>query len=491
MKLPRWIATAAILGLTLPMLPAAADDQAELIKQLLQRIDSLEKKVDALEHSPGTAGTATNSAVATVPAERFTQLEQQVKVLGRQNELATEAAAEKARTAPVVDFGPNGFQFRSAETNFVLKIKGQVQLDSRWYINDLAANHNDSFVLRRARLIAEGTIFHDFDYQFVPEFAGSSPTILDANVGYRYDNWLQLKAGKFKSPVGLEQLQNDAQLFFIERALPSQLTPNRDLGVQLSGDLFDGRLSYAAGVFNGVGDGRNGGNADVDGEQEFAGRLFAQPFVNTSKTWLRGLGFGLGASAGHETGADLTPNGLGFTTDGQQKWFSYKSSVIANGEHWRLSPQAYYYAGPFGLLAEYVISDQQLRAGTNSATYASGDLENTSWQVAGSYVLTGENASYKGVTPRHNLNFSEGTWGALELVARYAELGVDGDAFPTFADPTANPRRAHSYSVGVNYYPNRIFRASIQYTLTDFDGGSGTGNKHSENALLTRFQIAF
>ena len=48
MKLPRWIATAAILGLTLPVLPADADDQAELIKQLLQRIDSLEKKVNTL-----------------------------------------------------------------------------------------------------------------------------------------------------------------------------------------------------------------------------------------------------------------------------------------------------------------------------------------------------------------------------------------------------------------------------------------------------------
>ena len=488
MKLPRWIATAAILGLTLPVLPAVADDQAELIKQLLQRIDSLEKKVNTLEHQ---AGTATNGAAATVPAERFTQLEQQLKVLGRQNELAAEAAAEKAKTASALSIGPNGFQFRSADTNFVLKIKGLAQLDSRWYFNDGGVNNNDSFILRRARLIAEGTFYRDFEYQFVPEFGGSSPSILDANVSYKYDSWLQVKAGKFKSPVGLEQLQSDAQMLFIERAFPSQLTPNRDLGVQLSGDLLEGRLSYAAGVFNGAGDGRNGGNADVEDEKEFAGRLFAQPFINGDKEWLKGLGFGVGGSIGNEEGADLTPNNAGFSTDGQQKWFSYKSGVIADGEHWRLSPQAYYYAGPVGLLAEYAVSNQQLRAGTNSATFKFAGVQNTGWQIAASYVLTGETPSYKGVTPRHNLSFADGTWGALELVARYSQLDVDGDAFPTYADAASNPHRAHAYAVGVNYYPNRVFRASVQYTLTDFDGGSGSGHKHSENALLTRFQISF
>ncbi|HTH46566.1 MAG TPA: porin [Candidatus Limnocylindria bacterium] len=488
MKLPRWIATAALLGLTVPILPAMADDQAELIKQLLQRIDSLEKKVNALEHSPGTVAT---SPAATVPAERFDALEQQFKVLGRQNELAAEAAAEKAKTAPVLSIGASGFQFRSADTNFVLKIKGLAQLDSHWYFNDGGVNNNDSFVLRRARLIAEGTFYKSFEYQFVPEFGGSSPSILDANVSYKYDSWLQVKAGKFKSPVGLEQLQSDANMLFIERAFPSQLTPNRDLGVQVSGDVLDGRLSYAAGVFNGAGDGRNGGNSDIDDEKEFAGRLFAQPFINSNNQWLKGLGFGIGGSIGNEEGVDLTPNNTGFSTDGQQKWFTYKSGIIADGNHWRLSPQAYYYAGPFGLLAEYAISDQQLRSGTNAATFKFDEIDNTGWQVAGSYVITGETPSYKGVTPRHNLNFSEGTWGALELVARYSELGIDPNAFPTFADATANPRRAHAYSVGINYYPNNIFRASIQYTLTDFDGGSGTGNKHSENALLTRFQISF
>ncbi len=54
------------------------------------------------------------------------------------------------------------------------------------------------------------------------------------------------------------------------------------------------------------------------------------------------------------------PFDTGYTTDGQQKFFTYNKNVNATGVHWRLSPQTYYYYGPFGLLGEYVISDQHV-----------------------------------------------------------------------------------------------------------------------------------
>jgi len=53
----------------------------------------------------------------------------------------------------------------------------------------------------RARPILEGTVFRDFDFQFVPDFGGSSVQIFDANLNYRYRPELQLKAGKFKEEI--------------------------------------------------------------------------------------------------------------------------------------------------------------------------------------------------------------------------------------------------------------------------------------------------
>ena len=61
--------------------------------------------------------------------------------------------------------------------------------------------------------------------------------------------------------------------------------------------------------------------------------------------------------------AETVPLGFGtlpgFATDGQQQFFAYNPAsnavVVADGLHWRLSPQAYFYHGPFGMLGEYVI----------------------------------------------------------------------------------------------------------------------------------------
>ena len=53
---------------------------------------------------------------------------------------------------------------------------------------------------------------------------------------------------------------------------------------------------------------------------------------------------------------------------------------------------------------------------------------NTAWQLAASWVLTGENASFRGVVPRKSLSLGEGTFGAFELAARYNQLDIDDDS---------------------------------------------------------------
>ena len=122
--------------------------------------------------------------------------------------------------------------------------------------------------------------------------------------------------------------------------------------------MANGRLSYAAGVFNGVGDGRNTTNSDFEDHREVAGRLFVQPFKGTTVSVLQGLGFGVGGSWGNVC-SNATGLTSGYLTDGQQQFFAYTNGAVANGDHWRIAPQAYYYWGPFGVLGEYVISNQK------------------------------------------------------------------------------------------------------------------------------------
>ena len=107
--------------------------------------------------------------------------------------------------------------------------------------------------------------------------------------------------GKFKSPVGLERLQSATALAFVERAYPTALVPNRDVGVMLHGNLAGGVVAYAAGVFNGAPD---GGSVDLDlaDGKDVAGRLFLSPFKRGGGA-LEGLGFGIAGTTGKQTGA--------------------------------------------------------------------------------------------------------------------------------------------------------------------------------------------
>jgi phosphate-selective porin OprO/OprP len=298
----------------------------------------------------------------------------------------------------------------------------------------------------------------------------------------------------------LEQLQADVNLSFNERSLVTDLVPNRDLGFELHGDIAGGVLSYAAGIFNGVGDARNSSNIGFQDNREFDGRLFIQPFKQTGFKPLQNLGLGVGGSWGDSSitnilGLPNTTGGSapGFFTEGQQQFFAYTNGVVASRTHWRLSPQGSYYYGPLSLFGEYVISDQDVRNDSYSA-----DLRNTAWEISGGWVLTGEDATSTGVTPKHPFNPHNGQWGALQVVGRYAELDVDKDAFPFFSNPAVSASSAKAWAVGLNWYLNRNIRVNASYSRTTFTGGGGAGTsvpaavtQHPEEVFFTRVQLAF
>ena len=413
-------------------------------------------------------------------------LDLKVNALEQQQKPEQPVATTNAMTASKISIGADGFKIVSADTNFAMNIRGYMQLDSRTFFQNVQPGA-DGFILRRVHPIIAGTVFHDFDYQFMAEFGGAAPSIFDAYLNYHPWPELQLEAGRFKMPIGLEWLQSAANLSFNERSLATDLVPLRDLGVELHGDLFGGRDAYAAGIFNSDIDGGNAGNADFDNHEEFAGRVFLQPMKKSGFAPLEGLGLGVSGSYGNDiTGGGLT---AGYKTDGQQTFFTY-TGTVANGAHWRLSPQGYYYWGPFNLMGEYVISDQKVKLAAAPGTAA--DLQNTAWQVSGGWVLTGENATYGGVTPKHPFDLQSGGWGAWQIVARYEGLNVDNAAFPTFASAATSASAARAWAVGLNWWLNKNVRLMTSFSRTTFTGGSiGPVTKEPEEVFFTRLQLSF
>jgi phosphate-selective porin OprO/OprP len=251
---------------------------------------------------------------------------------------------------------------------------------------------------------------------------------------------------------------------------------------------------------------------------------------------LRDLGFGVAATYTNFLGernlnftdtsaADGTRNGLpSYLSDGQNTFFRYNSTAIAYGERWRIAPQANYYNGPLGIIGEFVFERQAVSLTTGGSPPAGGagsntliqpntnkNLNHNAWQIALSYILTGEDASFQGVKPKRNFNFGTG-WGAWELVARYSEINLDNATFKNpagtsytgaYADLSTSAQSAHSWTAGVNWYLNPNVKVVMNYSHTTFDGGAGVGttpinaagtnvqDREDESAFSTRVQLAY
>lgn len=476
----RFVPLGLALTVALAFSPRArADARDDRIQALLDRVDALEHRVKELE------------------AERSSS---QVSDFSRS---PTFAAPVSSAVATAVTPSPSGAPppaaTRVAATPYAdslksLRIRGLLQLDSRWFFNNEVPN-NDAFVIRRARFYLEGQLNRLVDFTLAPDFSGSAFTLLDANLNFAFDKAFQLRVGRFKPPVGLEYVQSDSWAFMVERSLVTNFVPFRDLGVLASGELLEGRVNYSVGVMNGVGDGANAANTgDYDNEKDVQGRVFIFPFRLQKGSPLSGLGFGIGGTFGKQSTASALT--AGYRTDGQQTFFRYRAAtpggIVQDGDVWRLSPQADYYFGPVGAMAEYMISTVNVRPASNAAKL---EVQNRAWQVSGSYVLTGDDASFTGVVPRHPFNSADGSWGALELTARVSGLDVDDSAFPLLADPTVSASAASSWGLGLNWYPSKSIRASINYFHTAFDLASPVPTnpviERDENALLTRLQLNF
>jgi phosphate-selective porin OprO/OprP len=435
--------------------------------------------------------------------EQIRLLDQKLRVLERKTEIKEEDAATAAKSSAKLTVNDKGFTLASGDGANTLRLRGLIQADARAFFNDdPGLTNNNTFLIRRARLIFEAAFNKNVSFLLVPEFAGSSPTLVDAYVNYALKPTLQFRIGRFREPVGLEQLQSDSVAFFVERSVVSQVLPNRDLGFQVHGDLFGGTLNYAVGVFNGVPDGANNGavagttvNADSDNAKDIAARVFAQPFKNNADSAFKGLGVGLGASYGRQKPA----SGLaGYRTDGQQTAFSYRATTFIDGKTTRISPQANFYSGPFGAQAEYALSIINARPGV---TLPKVEVKNKAWQVSAGYVLTGEDSTYTGVTPKTNFDLAAGTWGAFEIVGRYDQISFDDAVFapnPTqalsLADPAANPSDIKTIGFGLNWYLTKALRASVDYFQGEFSNVPSPTRpvlREDENALITRVQVAF
>ncbi len=122
---------------------------------------------------------------------------------------------------------------------------------------------NNGFYFNRARIGVVGNIPYDFAYYVMAELSPSKkgPYLLDAFISYkRFDPYLTVSMGQFKSPFGLELTTPCQSLLTVDRSLfiGELASPYRDLGIMFlgsTGELFGMKdlIQYRFAITNGTG----------------------------------------------------------------------------------------------------------------------------------------------------------------------------------------------------------------------------------------------
>ena len=336
--------------------------------------------------------------------EKLQELDQKIRVLDRKIEIDKEAAAEKAKTAGQAVAGKDGFSLRSADGNFLLKLRGYVQFDGRFWVDDEQRPQVETFLLRRVRPIFEGTVFKIFDFRIMPDFGGGT----DRAPGRLHRSALHARLPASAPASSSRRSASSAcsrRPTSCSSSAPCRPTwcPTATSACRSAATSPAARSSYAVGVFNGVVDGGNGDARHQQRQGRGGPRLL--PAVRrrqrtAQEPRLRHRGEPRGTRTGRSTATGLAglphraASRLLLLPLGRAPPPAPRSPTAPARAS---SPQGYCYSGPFGLLgrvrharAQDVRRDRVVRHAWST----------TSWQVAGSWVLAGGEASYRGVTPK-------------------------------------------------------------------------------------------
>jgi phosphate-selective porin OprO/OprP len=326
--------------------------------------------------------------------------------------------------------------------------------------------------IARRRVGVTGVIADVADFQIERELANARAW-RDVYVNYRgFDN-VDIQAGQFKLPFGLDENTSSANLDFVYRSRAAAFSPGRDPGVMAHGRVR--ALRYEVGVFARDGDNARGNDTlRVSGSWTAAGRLVLQPF-RSSKSVMED--FQAGAAY---TSSDV-PAGLadlrGDTTLAQP---FFRPEFAVQGTRRRVGLEMRWRPGPFSLQSEFVRLSSE-RLGQSIEETDLPPLVANAWYIHGTWLATGERKTKGADEPRRPL--FGGGFGSVELAARVeaVRLSSIGTGFPSTGPraETILPHRDRSVTLGVSWSPNRWVRVQanlVRDTISIPAGAAGASD---------------
>ena len=382
---------------------------------------------------------------------------------------ATATAGEDVAKAPrdkdVNVKTKGGLEVSTDDGAFSFGLGGRLMLDAAYYDED-KTKLGDGTEVRRARLEAEGRLFHDWTYELGVDFAGGDSDVKNAYIGY--EGWwpASFKIGQFKEPFSLEEMTSSKYITFMERALPNAFVPGRNIGI--GAHRYWESLTAAGGLFGEAFD------SDVEDEGDegwgVAGRLTYSPLHLETRA------VHLGAAAEYRKPDDSDE--IRFRTRPESHVTSVRyantDDILEVDNTVKYGLEAAGVWGPFSVQGEYIYTDVNRNSGFE-------DVNFDGWYTFASWFLTGESRRYRArkgafgrVKPQHR-------YGAWELAARYSTIDLN--------DGPVTGGKEENITLGLNWYINSQLRAMANYVIIDNDDDADDAGDAGRNDDPKVFQL--
>jgi phosphate-selective porin OprO/OprP len=493
--------------------PAVADAASDAaIQSLQQQINDLNAQLQTLkqkeqQQEQQQQSTQAANPVTPPPASSVSNATGEIAVT------TPTTSAPRPLGASVANGIVNGKPvFSSNDGQFTAAIRLLGQFDAAYYMQGNPARSfsngeelSSGANFRRAWFGIYGKAFGDWSYVANFDFGGSSGTESPGHIQSLFAEYDGLKPfafriGAYPPPAGLEDATPSSDLMFLERTSPADLgrsmagADGRDAAsILYIGDRVFGAFSVTGGKV---------GDAAVYQEQDallgrVAGLVYSSPDTNIV---LSGMGTDImklpdttpgpdpltGVSLGDPPELTVDSNGTKLVSTGTLPAKSAQNWGLEGAAQWR---NFYGQAGYFGY-------------DVNREHYDYPDDNFNGWYAQASWVITGERKQYRpslgaflepDPSDPFSLNHGLGAW---ELVGRYSDLDLNqGIGLPGESTPYGGVRGGDQriWTLGVNWYPNSLFRFMLDYQNIGVSRLSSSGDDIGQTvqAIALRAEVSY
>jgi phosphate-selective porin OprO/OprP len=496
------VATLVVVPVSARAQSQSAEDTIRLAQQELTemqaQIKSLKAQVADLQvrlaqQEQGRTASATPAATDTATAQP------------RAAQNATtryELAAKPAVPVPddqaqprIAQNSSHRLSMQSADGQYSIALTGDVQFDGGAYLLHPASplsgpqRLTDGVNARRARIGVTGTAPGGWGFALVWDAGNSSDQtakgIETAQIVYGGVKGMAVEAGYSNTFFTLDQATGSNDLLFLERSTPTNIATSFNTGDARSnvGIRFFGDRYWVGGYLTGPAS----GDSHTLTQERFGAfeRVAVQAIKTDDATLHLGVGFDqllAAPNSGNGTPAVLTLSDqpemridptvlvttgtIGTAANPVKGGYVLDLETAGNFRNFFWQGEYYHYAVE--------------RIGLAQSQF-DGAYGQISWTITGeSHAYNPQAASYFRIVPRHNFSLKDGTWGAFELAARYDTINLNSN-FTAGQNLSANPAAVdggtqRALALGLNWYPNDLFRVMLDYNHITYDKANGTTN---------------